>query len=222
MKASMVLRLLLTTIVIALIAGCGSRTVRQLDELKELSNKAQYGEIADQQVDCNSSDPGCDQLYLIHGMACYQSAKTDPTASAEHYDCAIGDLRRGLDMSAERTPDELKSYYQALLESIRERQDLSSSWSESAPYTQLLRTQSTRFREYYPTAPDGYYYGATAALAEANKLTIQNIAPATACELLNEARQLVERGARNPGEYRANFEQTGRQISRSLQRDCSQ
>lgn len=223
MKRSIVIRMLVSAAVIAFLAGCSATAVKQLDDFKELADKKQYSAIAREDVDCIAQDPGCDQLHLIHGMACYRLAKESAKPSGKDYECAISDLRRGLDLSADKkASDELKPYSQALLESIRERQDMSSSWDESAPYTRLLKTESALFRNSYPGAPDGYYYGATAALAEANRLLVQNTAPDTACELLNQAKQLVVRGAQNPGEYIANFEQTGRQINRSLQIDCSQ
>jgi hypothetical protein len=155
-------------------------------------------------------------------MACYQVAKQDEANAKTDYQCAIDDLRRGLELSAAtgRAQGELQPYAQALLESIRERHDLSESATESAPYAELLRTQSALFRESHPDAPDGYYYGATAAFAEANRLLVQRTAPTTACRLLSEAQALVAKGDEHPGQYAANLEQTGRQIARSLQREC--
>ena len=222
MKPQFLFRTLFAIALLSLFVGCAVQDIRQLDEFKELADKEQYDEIVKQKVDCTDQDKGCDQLRLIHGMACYQLAKQDTNPKA-NYQCSIDDLRRGLDISTEagKSKTELKPYSKALLESIRERQDLSVNWSESAPYTELLRTQSERVREIYPNAPDGYYYGATAAFAEANKLIVQNTARTTACDLLSQAKNLVEQGSQNPGEYAANFEQTGRQINRTLQRDCS-
>ena len=210
---------LLFCILLIFLSGC--TTVGQLDDFKQWAEKGEYSEIVKQEVDCTEQNKVCGQLILIHGMACYQVAKQNTDAKA-NYQCAIRDLQRGLDLSkqADKPKEDMKPYAQALLESIRERQDLSANWNESAPYTELLRTQSAQYQETYPTAPEGYYYGSTAAFTEANKLIIQNTAPTTACDLLNQAKTLVERGRQNPGQYAANFEQTGRQINRTLQREC--
>jgi hypothetical protein len=218
MNRNIAIKAFLFSVLITLISACA---IKQLENFKTLADKKQYNEIVQQQVDCTEKVEGCDQLWLIHGMACYHQAKHNIDVK-QNYQCAIGDLLRGLEFSINsgQSNATLKPYAQALLESIRERQDLSTNWNESAPYTELLSSQAKLFREVYPTDPDGYYYGATAALLQANKLIIQNIAPNTACKLLDEAKSLINKGAKNPGLYAANFEQTGRQVNISAQKEC--
>jgi hypothetical protein len=155
-------------------------------------------------------------------MACYHEAKKGVAPKAR-YQCAIDELRLGIELTgqADTAGTENKAYMQALLESIRERQDLSADWEEADAYTAMLGSQASAFRRLYPQAPEGYYYGATALFAEANKRLAQDSSRVKACELLTEAQALVEAGSRHPDDLAENLEQTGRQIARTRQMECS-
>jgi hypothetical protein len=212
----------LIVLLAALGVGCAIQDVKQLDRFKTLASEGNDGAIVAETVDCAANDPGCDQLHLIRGMACYREAKQG-VAPKPRYQCAIDELKTGIELTGrgDTAATESKVYMQALLESIRERQDLASNWEEGKPYTALLSSQAAAFRRLYPQAPDGYYYGATALFAEADRRLAQDDSVTKACELLAEAEALIETGSRHPGELAANLEQTGREIARTQSLECS-
>jgi len=152
-------------------------------------------------------------------MACYHLGRQGVEPKAR-YECAIEELQHGVEFARLNDEPERhhKRYLQALLESIRERQDLSSSWDESLPYVVLLRERAFEFRQMFPEKPDGYYYGATALLLEANRHMAQG-ASAKACELWSEANDLLEANTR-PGNLAQNLAQTQRQVENLQRTEC--
>jgi hypothetical protein len=221
MIATHALRTSIGALLTILVYGCCtiSPDECQLDRYKQWANQGNDTAIAKGTVDCAPVAPGCDQLHLIRGMACYHLGKQG-VAPKSRYECAIEELQRGVEFASMNNEPErhYKSYLQALLESIRNRQDLSSSWNESLPYTHLLREQASEFRQMFPEEPDGYYYGATALLMEANRHLAQNDS-SQACELLSEADNLLETNTR-PENLAENFEQTQRQVENLQQTEC--
>jgi hypothetical protein len=191
----------------------------QLARFKQWARQGNDPAIVKEPVACAPSAPGCDQLYIIRGMACYHLGRQGVEPKAR-YECAIEELQHGVEFARLNDEPERhhKRYLQALLESIRERQDLSSSWDESLPYVVLLRERASEFRQMFPAKPDGYYYGATALLLEANRHMAQG-ASAKACELWSEANDLLEANTR-PGNLAENLAQTQRQVENLQRTEC--
>ncbi len=210
-----------TLALLALLVACSVAQVRQLERYKGWASQGDDAAIVGHPTDCRADTPGCDQLRLIRGMACYRQARkgTDPVAN---YGCAIGELEQGLSMARDSgaVPQNLLPYEQALLESLRERRDLASSWDESLDYNRRLRSRAAEFRERHPDRPEGDYYGASALLLEATRQGIESASRDSACTLLTQARELLDRAMANPGELGANLEQMARQVRRTIEQGC--
>ncbi len=203
---------------VMLAAGCG--TVEQLDRFKDLDASGNQAAIAAEKVACTAGDSGCDQLHLIHGMACYHQGRAGVDAAAR-YECAIGDLQRGLQLSAGRLDDgAAKPYRQALLGAIRGRQDESQNDRESQPYTDALETASADFRDRYPDAQDGYFFGAVAHQAHANRLIFGQDDSVSGCAQLQQATDLLARGASLPGDLGPQIKARAREVVALHSREC--
>jgi hypothetical protein len=57
-------------VLVLFLPACG--TVGQLERFKELSGQQKYTEIAAQEVRCQPTEAGCNQLHLIKGDACFR------------------------------------------------------------------------------------------------------------------------------------------------------
>lgn len=208
----------------ALVSACVAHEVRQLDQFKEWAKAGNQAAIVEKTVDCQAGAPGCDQLYLIHGLACYHQARTESEAPRVRglYECAIEDLTQGMSLAGSEAPTKEKTaaYAAALLEAIRERHDLATSWSEATRYRELLLGRAERYRRTYPEQPEGYYYGAVAGFAEASQQLVQGGPGEDVCQLLGEARALLEIGDNHPGKLKNNFRATLREVRKTMQEEC--
>jgi hypothetical protein len=202
-----------------LVTGCA---IRQLDRFKKWADAGNYTAIVEETVTCQADDAGCDQLRLIRGMACYHEAKHG-VMPKPRYQCAIDELTVGIRLAQQAgvSKTDNRPYRKALLESIRERQDLATTFAEAAPYTARLREQAADFRRTYPAEPAGYYYGATALFAEATRRLAQDSSRSEACQLLSEAAALITTGRQHAGELTENFEMTGREVTRTRRQECT-
>jgi hypothetical protein len=155
-------------------------------------------------------------------MACYREAKNGVMPKLR-YQCAIDELTAGIRLASqgEASQVDTRPYREALLESIRERHDLAVNFAEATPYTALLRQHADVFRQTFPEAPAGYYYGATALLAEATQRLVQDSSRRQACRLLSEAETLIATGRPYAGTLAENFEQTGQAVRRTQRQECT-
>lgn len=205
----------------ALLVACSLSQVRQLDQYKDWASQGDDAAIVGHPTDCRAETPGCEQLRLIRGMACYRQAHQglDPL---DHYRCAIEELTQGLSLarSAGTEPQGLLPYEKALLEALRERRDLAASWDESFDYNRRLQHHAAEFRDRYPDQPEGYYYGASALLLEASRQSLEAGTGDSVCALLSRARQLLDRGMVNPGALGSHLEQTAREVERTIAKGC--
>jgi hypothetical protein len=214
--------LLIGGLLALLVAACAIQDIRQLDRFKKLADAGHDAAIVEETVTCEADDMGCDQLRLIRGMACYREAKNGVMPKLR-YQCAIDELTLGLRLALQGDVNQAdtRPYREALLESLRERHDLAANFAEATPYMALLRQQSDAFRHTFPKALAGYYYGATALLAEATQRLVQDSSRRQACQLLSAADALIATGRPHAGALTENFEQTGKAIRRTHRQECT-
>jgi hypothetical protein len=93
-----ILKMVIRALLILLSTGCAVQEVRQFDRFKPLASKGDHAAIVKETVDCTAADPGCDQLHLIRGMACYHEAKAGVNPKPR-YQCAIDELKRGIELA---------------------------------------------------------------------------------------------------------------------------
>lgn len=191
-------------VLLATLTAC-SATVSQLDKAKDLGEAGEYEQIAAFNIECAAGEQGCNQLHLIKGDACLRLAQREEN-SVRYYDCAITHLSTGIDQTRGKTTPigSLETYYENLLEALRQRQDLARSLAESAPFTEQLASRAGRFQAAYPDSPAGPFYQASARLTMVlNRLTSGGNS-AVICRELNDILNDLAT-VDDPGRYAANL-----------------
>ena len=179
----------------------------RLERFKALRAERAYAAIAAEEAACDDADgPACRQLHLIRGDACFVLA-AGGGAPLERYECAIGELRAGIDRGPDGLGDGVESlqpFEERLLEALRARQDLARSRGEAAPFARELAARARGFIASYPGHPAGYFYGASARLAEVLGDVAAGRGDGSACDTLARLLALVE-GPSERGAYAANL-----------------
>lgn len=213
-----VLRATVILVIVALAVGCG--TAGLLSRMKKEAAAGHYPAIAAEDVTCTQGETGCNQIHLIKGDACFRmAAGGDP----DRWDCAIRNLSLGIDMTEGTTTEmgSTQSYYENLLEALRQRRDSARSRDEAAPFTAQLERRARAFHDTFPAAPAGYYYLASAQLTQA--LDNADNAPDAACRTLNDLQRLLARAPAERGRYAAGFQRIEADIrgAKSTVRGCA-
>lgn len=193
----------------ASLSACG--TVRQVEQFKELSNQQRYAEVAAQEVQCQPTEDGCNQLHLIKGDACFRLAKGGVDPDARYLACAADELQAGIQATSDWPSEEAvigkrAQYYENLCESLRLLQDNQSTTEAANTNVRLLSTAED-FLQAEPGHLAATYFINSARLAQfqldPQKLQESNSACATLNELLVDLEVVQPRAASSP--YEVNY-----------------
>jgi hypothetical protein len=166
-----------------LVGGCA---IKQLSDVKKSWANKDFEWIAAQQISCDASDDGCNQLHLIKGDACYRLAK-DGKESKAHYACAMDELETGIVQTKEWKTDGLDlnraQTYENLCESIRNLQDLETG-AQAEDLTKKLVNASQAFLAAEPSNLGAIYFLNSARYAMLGKCVIHPERCPSLCENL--------------------------------------
>lgn len=155
-----------------ILAGCG--TVGQLKDAKEHSGKGDYAWVAKQEISCDISDDGCNQLHLIKGDACYRLAKSGKEAE-KNFACAVTELESGIGQTKDWKMNDLDlnrvQTYENLCESIRDLQDMKKG-AEADALTRKLVSTSQAFLAVDPGNLAGIFFLNSARYTMLNRCLI--------------------------------------------------
>mgnify|MGYP001095102025 FL=1 len=162
----------LSAFVAAAVFGCSAvnPTVAALEKAKAFSAEGRYEAAAAVLVTCSEAEPGCGQLNLVTGNACYRLAKS---AAAEgnkeeaetRYRCAAARLEAGIAQNAAREPSSARAQdYVNWCESLRNLQDLEKGGAALQLSSRLLAA-SEQFLAAEPGHPAAVYFQVGARLA---------------------------------------------------------
>lgn len=202
------------TLILTLALSACDHSATQLSDFKDEPTANKFGTTAEAEVTCTPSDPACGQLHLLKGHACYRQAR-QATADAEKrrfYSCAIDQLGTGLQMSPSETGPlgSMQVYRIERMTSLRDRSDLGGP-TEAADRTQLA-TDAADFRRRYPGQPAGPYFAAAVQISQLQVDLNRDQTGTEYCRQIGEAKELIDEGQRNPGDFRANLAAAQKQI----------
>ena len=182
-------------LVILSLAACStlSPTISQLQAVKEHAIQRDYAWIAEQEISCNASDEGCNQLHLIKGDACLRLAKQEEAAQKKveaqaHYECVVTHLELGIQQTTNweaRTLDLNRSQtYENLCEALRGWQDLEQG-DKAEQLTQRLLTTAQNFLTVEPGNLAAIYFLSSAQFTLLRKDLLNPGDPSALCNKLN-------------------------------------
>lgn len=221
---------LMCAVVLFALAGCPSGQTPDVKALKAFKQHAaakEWKPIADADFVCGENKGVCVQLHLIKGQACFkeveamearQNTSATPVALNDRLDCAIANLRAGIDMNvpAGVEPDPIPLARESLLGALYDRLHRSSQAAQIQAINTELARRAAAFRSDYAGQPAGYYYGALALRSEAN-----TVGGAAGCVRLRDAERLIKTGRANPGRYASRFNESWAGVTNSLLlREC--
>lgn len=167
---------LLSLLAAAGLAGCAALnpTVAALEKAKKYYSEGRYEAAADLRVDCSRTDPGCSQLNLVTGDACFRLAKSAEVEGGKEtvvsrYRCAVNRLEAGIAMTeSSPSPKVLHTqYYENLCESLRSWQDMEKG-EAARQLSRRLSDVSERFLTRHPGHPAAVYFVVSARFALAS------------------------------------------------------
>jgi hypothetical protein len=160
---------------VLIVAGCAG-TVGDVEEAKELAAAGDFAALAAFEIDCEEQDPGCNQLHLLKGDACFRlarlAAQQEDAAPArrEYLDCATRELATGIDMTGEWDPEVLdRAAFQAnYCEAARLRADL----GERETYEAMLADCADTFAAFAPSDPGAVFFSSRAEYYALTRMSI--------------------------------------------------
>ena len=158
----LVFQIILLILILFLQIGCG--VTFQLGRFKNKLEQGNFEWFPKQEISCNVSDEGCNQLHLIKGDACYRLAKQD-IEPKRHFECASEHLDMGIKMTRQWQLEKISinraQAYENLCESLRELQ-FKETGVKSEKYTDKLLQCAQDFKAAEPQhiAPKFFLYNA--------------------------------------------------------------
>ncbi|MDW8442959.1 MAG: hypothetical protein RML45_00530 [Acetobacteraceae bacterium] len=162
-------------LLVAALALCAC-AARDLDRLKDLNAQGDLEAIAATRLECaGPDDPVCLQAREIVANACLRlgTAALAPGSgraeeAAARFDCAVANYRAALGAAPRPLAEgDAARLYAGYLLSLRERRDQARSVGAAAPLNAALAAEAEAARRAAASSAVGFYYGASAAFAEA-------------------------------------------------------
>lgn len=143
---------------IALLLLTACKSVSLINETKQWHDAGEYSKVADIDIECSSSDDGCNQLYLLKGDACFRLAKnaTANDVKEKQYTCATNNIFNGIDMTTSWSDvnTSREQFYENGLEAARLRAD----FSNGQEYELVLAKRSQEYLRIAPNSAGAQYY----------------------------------------------------------------
>jgi hypothetical protein len=191
------LSFLLFLLTLLLVSGCCTGTVRELGKAKEHATSGDFAWIAAQDIKCEETCEGCNQLHLLKGDACYRLAKKG-TEPLRYYPCAAQHLETGISMTKQWQTESVgqtrPQTYVNLCDSLRNWRDLSPG-AEADKINERLLKDAQGFLAAEPGDPCGIAYLNNARYAKLQPCLLHPERCPALCGDLNAVLRSIDEGA---------------------------